>query len=70
MKETYDGLLRQIKRSEADLFLWQSLVDKVTGNSNPFVDSDTLAVLFNENLTFPMKSREVRLIFLCLFMLK
>lgn len=28
----YDRLENQIKRAEADLFLWQILVDKVSGN--------------------------------------
>jgi hypothetical protein len=34
MKQNYELILKQIKRAEADIFLWQILVDKVTGNFN------------------------------------
>lgn len=34
MFESYTSLQKQIKRSEADLYLWQSLVDKVTSKKN------------------------------------
>jgi hypothetical protein len=59
MCESYNSLLHQIKRAEADVFLWQCLADKVTNNSNPFLDIDTYAVLFNDKFSYNMKSREV-----------
>ena len=31
MKNSYESILHEIKRSEADLFLWQALVDKSSG---------------------------------------
>jgi hypothetical protein len=59
MADSYNLILSKIKRSEADLFLWQCLVDKVTCNENIFLDIDTLGVLFNEKFTFKIKSNEV-----------
>lgn len=59
MSQSYDLLLSQIKRAEADLFLWQGLADKVTGSCNPFVEPDTLAVLFSEGFSYSMKKREI-----------
>ena len=59
MTDSYNLILSNIKRSEADLFLWQCLVDKVTCNESIFLDIDTLGVLFNEKFTFKIKSNEV-----------
>jgi len=61
MTNSYNLILGNIKRSEADLFLWQCLVDKVTCNENMFLDIDTLAVLFSEKFTFKIKSSQVNL---------
>lgn len=61
MKESYDKLVKEIKRAEADVFLWQVLADKVTGRANPFLSADTIAVLFSEQSEFIMKSREITL---------
>ena len=59
MLRSYNRLLRLIKRAEADTFLWQALADKVTGTNNPFVDANTLAVLFVDNRFVQIKSNEV-----------
>jgi hypothetical protein len=59
MSESYNLILGKIKRSEADLFLWQTLVDKVSCTENPFLDIDTLAVIFNEKFTYKVKNTEV-----------
>jgi hypothetical protein len=59
MAKCYDSLMHQIKRAEADLFLWQLLVDKVIDRPNPFCEPDTLAVLFSENIEFKMNKKEV-----------
>lgn len=59
MKEQYDSISKEIKRTEADIFLWQALADKVTGRKNPFIEMDTIAVLFCEQTEFRMKSREI-----------
>lgn len=31
MNETYDNLIDNIKKAEAEIFLWQGLVDKING---------------------------------------
>jgi microspherule protein 1 len=59
MSKSYDLILAKIKRSEADLFLWQCLVDKVTCNENFFLDIDTLGVLFSENFTYKIATSQV-----------
>ena len=59
MTESYNVILGKIKRSEADLFLWQCLVDKVTCNENPFLDNDTLAVVFNDKFTYKIKKSQI-----------
>jgi hypothetical protein len=32
LNKYYNSLLAQIKRAEAEIFLWQALFDKITGN--------------------------------------
>ena len=59
MTDSYNLILGNIKRSEADLFLWQCLVDKVTCNENIFLDIDTLGAIFSEKFTFKIKSSQV-----------
>ncbi len=60
MAECYESLEEQIKRAEVDLFLWQILIDKVTGlEENPFSEIDTLAVLVHEDFLYKMKNRKV-----------
>lgn len=61
MNTKYDELLNEIKRTEADVFLWQALADKVTGRSNPFIEMDTIAVLFCQEVEYKMKKREIAL---------
>lgn len=61
MAKCYDSLMHEIKRAEADLFLWQVLVDKVVDRPNPFAEADTLAILFCENIEFKMSKKEVEL---------
>lgn len=61
--KSYDSLLHEIKRAEADVFLWQILVDKVTNRENPFADVQTLAVIFSEKIEFKMNKKEVFLFF-------
>lgn len=31
MNETYDSLIDNIKKAEAEIFLWQGLIDKING---------------------------------------
>lgn len=57
----YNRLENQIKRAEADLFLWQILVDKVSGSNSLFNDNQTVAVFFNEKFTYSMKKREIKI---------
>jgi hypothetical protein len=60
MTECYETLEEHIKRAEVDLFLWQILIDKVTGlEENPFGEIDTLAALVHENFLYKMKKRQV-----------
>ncbi|CAF0757947.1 unnamed protein product [Brachionus calyciflorus] len=59
MSETYEALLENIRKAEADLFLWQSLIDKLNGVSNPFEDPSCLAVIFSENFNYTMSKREI-----------
>jgi len=59
MNTKYENLLNEIKRTEADVFLWQALADKVTGRSNPFIEMDTVAVLFCQEIEYKMKKREI-----------
>lgn len=61
MINSYNILMREIKRSEADLFLWQVLLDKITDKPNPFGEVDTLALLFSEKIEFKMKKKEISL---------
>ena len=64
MLKSYQSLLTDIKRSEADIFLWQVLVDKITDRPNPFADVETLAILFSENIEFKMIKKEVNTLYL------
>jgi hypothetical protein len=57
--KSYESLLHEIKRAEADIFLWQILADKITNRPNPFADVQTLAVLFSEKTEFKMSKKEV-----------
>lgn len=59
MLKSYQSLLQEIKRSEADVFLWQVLADKITDRKNAFADVETLAVLFCEKIEFIMNKKEV-----------
>lgn len=59
MSECYTDLLSQIKRREAELFLWQILIDKITGNANPFMNMNTFAVMFFGEKIFSMNKQEV-----------
>lgn len=60
MVECYESLEEQIKRAEVDLFLWQILIDKVTGlDENPFSEMDTFAVLVHEDFFYKIKKRQV-----------
>lgn len=59
MAKSYESLLHEIKRAEADVFLWQVLVDKVTDRPNPFAAVDTLAVLFSAKTEFVMNKKEM-----------
>ena len=59
MNEKYNLITNEIKKKEAELFLWQVLADKVTGRANPFIEPDTVAVLFCEQTEFKMKKREI-----------
>lgn len=59
MARSYSKVLHEIKRAEADLFLWQILVDKITKRENPFVEADTLAILFSEQIEYQMKKKQI-----------
>ena len=59
MLKSYQSLLQEIKRPEADVFLWQVLADKITDRKNAFADVETLAVLFCEKIEFIMNKKEV-----------
>ena len=59
ISECYEEVVKQIQRSEAELFLWQILIDKITGASNPFLDLNTFAVLFFGEQSFAMKKLEI-----------
>ena len=59
MNEKYNSIGNEIKKKEAELFLWQVLADKVTGRTNPFIEPDTIAVIFCEQIEFKMKKREI-----------
>lgn len=59
MCQNYKKIINQIKRSEAELYLWQVLVDKATKKENDFENIECLAILESENFKYIMKSREI-----------
>jgi hypothetical protein len=59
MKKAYNKVLSKVKKCEAELFLWQVFIDKITGERNPFLDIQTLAVVVFDDITFEMTKREV-----------
>ena len=61
MCRNYKKLLNQIKRAEAELYLWQVLADHATKSENAFEDVECLAVLECDNFKYLMKSRDISL---------
>lgn len=59
MIKSYNSILHDIKRAEADIFLWQVLIDKVTDKPNPFAEVDTLAIMLCKKTEFKMKKKEI-----------
>ncbi|RNA30299.1 microspherule 1 [Brachionus plicatilis] len=58
LNEAYDSLIDNIKKAEAELFLWQGIIDKINGTENPFENPDCLAVVYSEHFSYTMSKPE------------
>lgn len=62
---------REIRQLEEEIPRWQAIVDSLneSGTAPTEFDSQTLAVLRGRLVRYLMRSREVKLAFLCLYLI-